>query len=82
MNTVWICSNRGDAVGRGAGDELSLRRHEHRERDLDELLVTIDRLQGAAHIVGNLGISSLLDPICQLHDGGLEGELVLVDLEK
>lgn len=61
---------------------FSLRRHQHRKRHIDELFVLADCVQSAAHVAGNLRRSALLDPKRQLHDGGLKGELILVDLEK
>jgi hypothetical protein len=61
---------------------ISLRRHEHRERHLDELFIFVDRVQGAAHVVGDLCRTAHFHPVLKLHDGGLKGELVFVDLEK
>ena len=56
-------------------------RHEHSKRYLDELLVSIDRVQGAPNIVGDVRRSAHLYPVRKLHDGGLQGELVFVDLK-
>jgi len=56
--------------------------HEYRERQLDELLVLVDGVQGAADVVGDVSRTAGLDPIRKLQDGGFEGELVFVDLEK
>lgn len=33
-------------------------------------------------ILGDIRRAALLDPIRQLHDGGLESELIFVDLEE
>ena len=47
-----------------AGEWLELlRRHEHRERHLDELLIAVDGRQGAADIVGGLRRAALLYPV-------------------
>jgi hypothetical protein len=59
----------------------SFRRHQHRQRKLNEFLIPVDRFQGAAYIVGNLGGTALLDLVGKLQDRGLKGELVFVDLE-
>lgn len=56
--------------------------HKYRESQIDELLVLADCVQSAANVAGGLGCPSLLDPECQLHDCGFEGELVLIDLEQ
>ncbi|MNR61583.1 hypothetical protein D3C85_1833730 [compost metagenome] len=37
---------------------------------------------GAADITADLGRSAMLNPKRELHDGGLQGELVFVDLEQ
>ena len=60
----------------------SLRCHEHRQRQLDELFILVDGVQGAAHVVGNVSRAARLDPIGKLQDGGFQGELVFVDLEQ
>ena len=57
----------------------SLWRHQHRQRQLDELFVLVDGVQGAAHVVGDISRAAGLDSIRKLHDGGFEGELVFVD---
>lgn len=44
-----------------------------RERQLDELFVLVDCVQGAAHFVRDFGGPSLLDPVGQLEDGCLKG---------
>jgi len=59
----------------------SLRRHHHRQRHLDEFLIPVDCVQGAANIVGYIGRATLLYPKRELHDGRFQGELVFVDLE-
>lgn len=46
----------------------SFRRHQHRKRQLDEFLIFIDGFEGAAHVVGDIGGSALLDPVRQSHD--------------
>ena len=58
----------------------SLRGHQDCERQLDDLFVLVDGVQGAAHVVGDVSLAAGLDPIRKLHDGGFEGELVFVDL--
>ena len=59
---------------------MSLRSHQYRKRQLDEFLILADRIQGAAHIVGDIGSSLLFDLVGQFQDGGLKGQLVFVDL--
>lgn len=51
----------------------------NRKRHLDELLVLVDGVQGAADVVGDFCAASLLDQAGQLHDGCFEGELVFID---
>lgn len=51
-------------------ESYSLRRHEHRQRHADELVVLADRSQRAAHIASNLIRVALFDPQRQLHDRG------------
>jgi hypothetical protein len=53
----------------------SLRRHKHRKRQLDELFVLVDGVQGAAHVVRDFGGALLLDPVGQFKDGGLKGSI-------
>ncbi|MNO88949.1 hypothetical protein D3C76_804180 [compost metagenome] len=77
--TVACKRSRGGA-GR-FNTETSFRRHHHCKRHLDELFIPIDGFQSAAHVVGDVSRSSLLDPVRQFHDGGFQGELVFVDLE-
>lgn len=60
----------------------SFRRHQHRERHLDEFFVLVDRLKGAADITADLGRSAMLNTKREHHDGSLQGELVFVDLEQ
>jgi hypothetical protein len=43
--------------------------------------ILADRFQRTTHIASNLALSTLLNPECQFHDGGLKGKLVLMDLE-
>ena len=60
----------------------SLRRHHDRERHLDEFFVFSDGFQIAEDISTDRDRSALPDPKHQLHDGGLQCELVFVDLEQ
>ena len=70
-------------LGAQRGDQLlSFWRHQHSERQLDELFIFVDGVQGSTHVVGDIGRASLLNPVRKLHDGSLEGELVLIDLEQ
>jgi hypothetical protein len=50
--------------------------HQHRQRHLDELFISVYGFQGAAHVVGDIGRSLLLDPVRKLLDGGFQGELI------
>lgn len=46
------------------------RGHQHRKRQLDELLILVDGVQGAAHVFLRV-VVLLLDPVRQLKDRGL-----------
>ena len=54
----------------------SVRSHEHRKRQLDELFVLVDGIQGTANDVRYFGGAFLLDPVVRFEDGGLKGQLV------
>lgn len=70
-------ANAGDGMQNG-----SLRRHQHRERQLDKFFVLIDGVQGAADVIGDVGRTALLHPVLKLQDCGFQGELVFIDLEQ
>jgi hypothetical protein len=61
---------------------LSLRRHHHRKRHLDEFFILVHRLEGTTDVFGDVGRAALLNPESQLHDGGFHGELIFVELVK
>ena len=60
----------------------SLRCHQYRQRQLNEFFVLVDGIQGSADVVGDIGRAARLNPVRELQDGGLKGELVFVYLEQ
>jgi hypothetical protein len=60
----------------------SIRRHQHRKRHVDKLLILAESLQCAEHIAANFTRATLFDLQRQLHVCDFEGQWVLIDPEQ